>query len=167
MLYFRWKSLCGGCFFFSSRRRHTRCALVTGVQTCALPIYHARREPAHLRPVDLGHSVALHRRATAGPCRRRHDDVGRRRIAVAVAIHGTGGALYRYRARSWLAAGGGWRRLLARQCPADRGAGENREHRPQTPQRSEEHKSELQSLMRISYAVFCLKKKKQTQTNNT
>src|SRR3546814_4150285 len=31
----------GSCvvfFFFSSRRRHTRCALVTGVQTCALPI---------------------------------------------------------------------------------------------------------------------------------
>src|SRR3546814_2420324 len=26
-------------FFFASRRRHTRCALVTGVQTCALPIY--------------------------------------------------------------------------------------------------------------------------------
>src|SRR3546814_12937991 len=34
-------------FFFSSRRRHTRCALVTGVQTCALPIY--RRSP--VRPV--------------------------------------------------------------------------------------------------------------------
>src|SRR3546814_3467167 len=31
--------LCGWLiFFFSSRRRHTRCALVTGVQTCALPI---------------------------------------------------------------------------------------------------------------------------------
>src|SRR3546814_3972537 len=28
------------CSFFPSRRRHTRCALVTGVQTCALPIYH-------------------------------------------------------------------------------------------------------------------------------
>src|SRR3546814_1663417 len=28
-------------FFFSSRRRHTRCALVTGVQTCALPIFAA------------------------------------------------------------------------------------------------------------------------------
>src|SRR3546814_9328119 len=27
------------CFFLSSRRRHTRCALVTGVQTCALPIF--------------------------------------------------------------------------------------------------------------------------------
>src|SRR3546814_6832939 len=32
--------------------------------------------------------------------------------------------------------------------------------------RSEEHTSELQSLMRISYAVFCLKKKKQTHTTN-
>src|SRR3546814_10035106 len=31
------------------------------------------------------------------------------------------------------------------------------------PSRSEEHTSELQSLMRISYAVFCLKKKKYTQ----
>src|SRR3546814_16868613 len=33
--------------------------------------------------------------------------------------------------------------------------------------RSEEHTSELQSLMRISYAVFCLKKKKKIITNNT
>src|SRR3546814_4675289 len=32
--------------------------------------------------------------------------------------------------------------------------------------RSEEHTSELQSLMRISYAVFCLKKKKKNSTNN-
>src|SRR3546814_4194522 len=31
-----------------------------------------------------------------------------------------------------------------------------------TAERSEEHTSELQSLMRISYAVFCLKKKKRT-----
>src|SRR3546814_7498818 len=37
---------------------------------------------------------------------------------------------------------------------------------PQGP-RSEEHTSELQSLMRISYAVFCLKKKKQQNTNKT
>src|SRR3546814_7830834 len=37
------------------------------------------------------------------------------------------------------------------------------------PSRSEEHTSELQSLMRISYAVFCLKKKKKNQQeqNNT
>src|SRR3546814_5986006 len=33
--------------------------------------------------------------------------------------------------------------------------------------RSEEHTSELQSLMRISYAVFCLKKKKNNKSNNT
>src|SRR3546814_2828205 len=32
-------------FFFSSRRRHTRCALVTGVQTCALPIYYQVKHP--------------------------------------------------------------------------------------------------------------------------
>src|SRR3546814_3142058 len=35
-------------FFFSSRRRHTRCALVTGVQTCALPISQ-RREADEVR----------------------------------------------------------------------------------------------------------------------
>ena len=33
-------SCVGYFFFFSSRRRHTRCADVTGVQTCALPIYN-------------------------------------------------------------------------------------------------------------------------------
>src|SRR3546814_10256920 len=32
------------CFFFSSRRRHTICALVTGVQTCALPIFEGLGE---------------------------------------------------------------------------------------------------------------------------
>src|SRR3546814_548334 len=35
---FSFCSLLFYCFYFSSRRRHTRCALVTGVQTCALPI---------------------------------------------------------------------------------------------------------------------------------
>src|SRR3546814_3427251 len=38
MKYF-FNSYCFLVFFFSSRRRHTRCALVTGVQTCALPIF--------------------------------------------------------------------------------------------------------------------------------
>src|SRR3546814_20836366 len=36
-------------FFFSSRRRHTRCALVTGVQTCALPISYVRCFKRHPR----------------------------------------------------------------------------------------------------------------------
>src|SRR3546814_21115323 len=37
-------------FFFSSRRRHTRCALVTGVQTCALPIWARHDLRAPLKP---------------------------------------------------------------------------------------------------------------------
>src|SRR3546814_6158230 len=43
-----------------------------------------------------------------------------------------------------------------------RHSGDRRVHR-RPPTRSEEHTSELQSLMRISYAVFCLKKKKNTK----
>src|SRR3546814_2907493 len=40
-------------------------------------------------------------------------------------------------------------------------------HREDIKERSEEHTSELQSLMRISYAVFCLKKKKTIHTKST
>src|SRR3546814_10284920 len=40
-------------FFFTSRRRHTRCALVTGVQTCALPIFEEVLE-------SLGCVIAKH-----------------------------------------------------------------------------------------------------------
>src|SRR3546814_2015853 len=44
-------------FFFSSRRRHTRCALVTGVQTCALPIFFlsSRRASEGPRSAELRH----------------------------------------------------------------------------------------------------------------
>src|SRR3546814_2881127 len=45
-------------FFFSCRRRHTRCALVTGVQTCALPIWRADRR---VRPGCRQCSPANHR----------------------------------------------------------------------------------------------------------
>src|SRR3546814_6211450 len=40
-------------FFFSSRRRHTRCALVTGVQTCALPIYPIQHQAIVERSKEL------------------------------------------------------------------------------------------------------------------
>src|SRR3546814_9728610 len=51
---------------------------------------------------------------------------------------------------------------LAAQPDQERSAAQrNRGHRPRQRLRSEEHTSELQSLMRISYAVFCLKKKEQ------
>src|SRR3546814_20330226 len=43
-------------FFFSSRRRHTSCALVTGVQTCALPIFRRERGPlVWLLPLEERH----------------------------------------------------------------------------------------------------------------
>src|SRR3546814_7195529 len=92
-------------FFFSSRRRHTRCALVTGVQTCALPISQGLplRDPGQEGP----------------PCR-----------PWAQGTHGEVGPQ---------------RPLPVRLAEAVSKA------------RSEEHTPELQSLMRISYAVFCLK----------
>src|SRR3546814_5270060 len=97
-------------FVVSSRRRHTRGALVTGVQTCALPIlallgyYCGRQVPPALPmgdPIEIDHNVLR---------------------------------------SSW--------RLIGITM-----------HIPRLFLRSEEHTSELQSLMRISYAVFCLKKK--------
>src|SRR3546814_3441740 len=48
------------CFFLSSRSRHTRCALVTGVQTCALPIFKVTKAVGELKareglpPADPG-----------------------------------------------------------------------------------------------------------------
>src|SRR3546814_6532866 len=53
-------------FFFSSRRRHTRCALVTGVQTCALPIC-SEGEPAMnpMMPAEPAHAVSAP--ADSGP----------------------------------------------------------------------------------------------------
>src|SRR3546814_4224460 len=54
-------------FFFSSRRRHTRCALVTGVQTCALPICYVQMkdydaaENWYARVVEMEGSVADNR----------------------------------------------------------------------------------------------------------
>src|SRR3546814_9513515 len=52
-------------FIFSRRRRHTRCSLVTGVQTCALPICHAAAA-----------------RGQPEPCERAEDDIGERREAA-------------------------------------------------------------------------------------
>src|SRR3546814_1176064 len=45
-------------FFFSSRRRHTRCALVTGVQTCALPISRIFVEGQQLFPAGFALEIA-------------------------------------------------------------------------------------------------------------
>src|SRR3546814_5059959 len=124
-------------FFFSSRRRHTRCALVTGVQTCALPILTPYNGwvPAALDPDSIVPTRPFH---TAYDSGNGYDfdraDVQSRGYTVHVnADLGDYGTLSSITA--WT------------DSEADR---------------SEEHTSELQSLMRISYAVFCLKKKNKT-----
>src|SRR3546814_5900571 len=68
-----WLKLCCYCyfvvFFFSSRRRHTRCALVTGVQTCALPIWlnvSAHNERASLRTSGGGGRSLVQERSNNG-----------------------------------------------------------------------------------------------------
>src|SRR3546814_3231249 len=130
-------------FFFSSRRRHTRCALVTGVQTCALPIF-----------MMLGRSPAM-----------QHVQALLDRVAgseITVLIQGESGTGKEVAARhlhdhSARAAGP----FVAINCATvspNLIASELFGH--EKGSRSEEHTSELQSLMRISYAVFCLKKTK-------
>src|SRR3546814_5510055 len=102
-------------FFFSSRRRHTRCALVTGVQTCALPIlvfFFCRYDSD---------------RSFAAECDRYFGDLAAPSLC---------------------------------DLPGDRELRNELIYLGR--RRSEEHTSELQSLMRTSYAVFCLKKQKRT-----
>src|SRR3546814_6679010 len=64
-------------FFFSSRRRHTRCSLVTGVQTCALPI-----SPALPMTGRAATTTAAVCRGSSGAA-----DGGRSRSADVVACH--------------------------------------------------------------------------------
>src|SRR3546814_9425814 len=57
------------CVFFSSRRRHTRCALVTGVQTCALPISGAKRplvQPGGNYSLELSDAYSILDQTDAG-----------------------------------------------------------------------------------------------------
>src|SRR3546814_6037091 len=51
---------CVYVFFFSSRRRHTICSLVTGVQTCALPIYRLGSTLLMTRGLNLGGTPVIH-----------------------------------------------------------------------------------------------------------
>src|SRR3546814_16535619 len=75
-------------FFFSSRRRHTRCALVTGVQTCALPISAwgwpaASRRNARGRP-----DRSRRRRWSESSPEERKSGVEGKRVAVRVDVGG-------------------------------------------------------------------------------
>src|SRR3546814_9432760 len=129
------------CCFFSSRRRHTRCALVTGVQTCALPIYGSgAADKVRFLQHDDAEPLAGGDNRSAQPRSAGTDDDD---VIVMLRLDGP--------------AHGAPRRLpaspLARAPPRTR-AKPLREHRRATDdRRSEEHTSDLQSLMRISYAV--------------
>src|SRR3546814_6981613 len=143
--------MCCGRFFISSRRRHTRCALVTGVQTCALPISlgdqpEARYTAARAALDDLGHSTTL----------------SYLREMAALVFEETGllphlnpGLMDEgdYAALRPVSASMG----LMLETASDRLSERGGPHFGSPDKiRSEEHTSELQSLMRSSYAVFCL-----------
>src|SRR3546814_10842607 len=114
-------------FFFSSRRRHTRCALVTGVQTCALPIY--------LKLTESEDPLAAGLEIMASP--------PGKRLQVMSLLSGGEQALTALALLFGV--------FLTNPAPI-------------CVMRSEEHTSELQSLMRNSYAVFCKTKKKPLET---
>src|SRR3546814_3209679 len=129
------------CFFFSSRRRHTICALVTGVQTCALPsrIFWTRR----------GSLPWINSNCSSGPIRM------------------ISSGFMRLRALTWVLIE---RVCLARskmlQCVSEYPAVRN--PRVSCPivldrSRSEEHTSEFQSLMRFLFASHFLKEQYHSQ----
>src|SRR3546814_4699989 len=122
------KTLC----FFSNRRRHTRCALVTGVQTCALPICRSYASVTALLHYDDKAGVQPSEAAVGSSA------VTRVPTPISLSINSCP------RCRSTMCL------TIASPSPV-----------PPTERdlRSEEHTS-LQSLMRISYAVFCLNKKR-------
>src|SRR3546814_1442466 len=182
---------------FSSRRRHTRCALVTGVQTCALPIWLCASSAGSpsarccgtalavwdvvVVPVDGLFGVAPSARtpgcgalvpggaivvavcARASP--RREASWPGFRCALAFAFACAGGACVPAVALALAWAGGpGTLRCSAWPSPPSAFCTPLATGNRLLPSwRSEEHTSELQSLMRNSYAVFCLKKKKKTK----
>src|SRR3546814_9840578 len=129
------------CFFFSSRRRHTSCALVTGVQTCALPISYPFVTSSNtisgtaaggsgLGPSAVGFVLGIAKayttRVGSGPFPTELDDATGTRLGERG--HEFGTVTGRKRRCGWFDA------VL----------------------RAEEQTSELQSLMRIPYAVSCL-----------
>src|SRR3546814_1429992 len=122
------------CFVVSSRRRHTICALVTGVQTCALPISGVSRPS--VAPSQVLATAKKFQEAVIA-FEKRSKALADKRISTSEMV--------RLRALMQI--------ILSHAQPI---AGP---YSASQILRSEEHTSELQSLMRISYAVFCLNKK--------
>src|SRR3546814_2891625 len=144
-------------FFFSSRRRHTSCALVTGVQTCALPISVLTVAAPIARDVTLWDEYIGRFEASKAV------EVRPRVSGAITAIHFTDGQVVRkgqplftieprpYRAALAEA------RASAASARSDLALAKLELDRASRLVRSEEHTSELQSLMRPSSAVYFLK----------
>src|SRR3546814_8744951 len=143
-------------FFFSSRRRHTICALVTVVQTCALPISRRALDPLGCRPGSRAGAEVRQLRLRGllhqGPgdavlseeIRLREDICrhGRSLFERGLTFGSSGNISARLPNGGWLMTPTNVR--LGELDPARLARLDDR--------RSEEHTSELQSLMRTSYA---------------
>src|SRR3546814_1075934 len=141
-------------FCFSSRRRHTRCALVTGVQTCALPIFR-------IAPHDGDSQTLLVLYPTATPA----DDYIDKAVKVESGAKSALDPNAIHSIRPYVHDDAPDLDLIVPNVTivdAERTFWDKvviLHGLRRWFDRSEEHTSELQSLMRISYAVFCLKKK--------
>src|SRR3546814_2539245 len=138
------------------------CALVPGVQTCALPIGDLRRV-AH----DAGVQGGGIRHSGAGEAEGHGQNQGARGSAKQLLhLRCSCDLLFmsrrRPRSSSRRRSQAAYWDARTNRCCAATNNGEFLGGR----QRSEEHTSELQSLMRISYAVFCLKKKTKEEATN-
>src|SRR3546814_7970276 len=139
----------GACceLFFASRRRHTRCALVTGVQTCALPISEdkpkaakeAKEEPSSMAEAEEKVKKLIKAGKLDNDMVQDAIENNERNFVLQALIQN--GRIPLSVIQKAIEARNG--RLVTALV-----------------WRSEEHTSELQSLMRISYAVFCLQKTK-------
>src|SRR3546814_4616186 len=135
--------MCVRCFFFSSRRRHTSCALVTGVQTCALPIL----EPDIIHgqcPFGPGlGNIGMRHADTIDNINRARSEhlqgvVPQQNCSVLINTYTNHPGILRHGA----------------QKSADASAFGEMLINDGIANRSEEHTSEIKSLMSISYAVF-------------
>src|SRR3546814_2741314 len=145
-------------FFFSSRRRHTRCALVTGVQTYALPIFFSASSSG------ISHSNSSSSAITSSTVSRESAPRSSTKEALLVTSSSLtpscSATIFLTRSSMVLIpcfhSYGKIRQLVCAVVYRKRFPHFNLEA---GKHRSEEHTSELQSIMRISYAVLYMKKK--------
>src|SRR3546814_1115987 len=159
---------------FASRRRHTRCALVTGVQTCALPIFGL---PYRSRGSHIGRKSQEHEGGRSPVCPmlllvcgpdKSPQPSHRTSCMGAVVIARTRDNRNRHQSRDLppVAPLGQLDQIVGAHDPDEPAVRVKADQlferidriaRAQFGLRSEENTSELPSLMLISYSVFCLK----------